>query len=64
MMGNVPYLSLRQDPLSRMENKLPKRTFDIVFTVILMHFIPNHINYCNNHYKINHAGTNLLPSKT
>lgn len=28
-----------------------------------MHFIPNHIDYCNNHYKINHAGTNLLPSK-
>mgnify|MGYP007098960482 CR=1 FL=1 len=30
MMGNVPYLSLRQDPLSRTENKLLKRTFDIV----------------------------------
>ena len=36
MMGNVPYLSLRQDPLSRTENKLLKRTFDIVFSLLFL----------------------------
>lgn len=36
MMGNVPYLSLRQDPLSRPENKLLKRAFDIVFSLLFL----------------------------
>ena len=36
MMGNVPYLSLRQDPLSRTENKFLKRTFDIVFSLLFL----------------------------
>lgn len=36
MMGNVPYLSLRQDPLNRTENKLLKRTFDIVFSLLFL----------------------------
>lgn len=35
-MGNVPYLSLRQDPLSRTENKFLKRTFDIVFSLLFL----------------------------
>lgn len=36
MMGNVPYLSLRQDPLNRTENKFLKRTFDIVFSLLFL----------------------------
>ncbi len=36
MMGNVPYLSLRQDPLSRLGNKMLKRTFDIVFSLCFL----------------------------
>lgn len=36
MMGNVPYLSLRQDPLSRTENKMLKRAFDIVFSLLFL----------------------------
>ena len=36
MMGNVPYLSLRQDPLSRTENKFLKRAFDIVFSLLFL----------------------------
>lgn len=36
MMGNVPYLSLRQDPLSRPENKILKRAFDIVFSLLFL----------------------------
>lgn len=36
MMGNVPYLSLRQDPLSRLENKILKRAFDIVFSLLFL----------------------------
>ncbi len=36
MMGNVPYLSLRPDPLSRPENKFLKRTFDIVFSLLFL----------------------------
>lgn len=36
MMGNVPYLSLRQDPLSRPENRLLKRTFDVVFSLLFL----------------------------
>lgn len=42
MMGNVPYLSLRRDPLSRAENKLLKRAFDIAvsLTFLCTLFIP------------------------
>lgn len=42
MMGKVPYLSLRPDPLSRPENKFLKRAFDIVFslTFLCTLFIP------------------------
>lgn len=36
MMGNVPYLSLRQDPLSQPENKILKRAFDIVFSLLFL----------------------------
>ena len=36
MLGSVPYLSLRPDPLSRPENKILKRTFDIVFSSLLL----------------------------
>lgn len=36
MMGNVPYLILRQDPLSRPENKILKRAFDIVFSLLFL----------------------------
>lgn len=36
MMGSVPYLSLREDPLSRTGNKLLKRTFDIVFSLLFL----------------------------
>lgn len=36
MMGNVPYLSLRPDPLSRTENKMLKRAFDIVFSLCFL----------------------------
>lgn len=36
MLGNVPYLSLRPDPLSRLENKALKRTFDIVFSLLFL----------------------------
>ena len=36
MMGNVPYLSLHRDPLSRSGNKLLKRAFDIVFSLTFL----------------------------
>lgn len=36
MMGNVPYLSLRQDPLSLPENRLLKRAFDAVFSLLFL----------------------------
>ena len=36
MMGSVPYLSLRPDPLSRLGNKILKRTFDIVFSLCFL----------------------------
>lgn len=36
MMGNVPYLSLRPDPLSRPENKALKRGFDILFSLLFL----------------------------
>lgn len=36
MMGNVPYLSLRPDPLSRFENKALKRMFDIIFSLLFL----------------------------
>lgn len=36
MMGNVPYLSLRRDPLSRTGNQILKRTFDIVFSLTFL----------------------------
>lgn len=36
MLGNVPYLSLRTDPLSRPENKILKRAFDIIFSLLFL----------------------------
>ena len=36
MIGNVPYLSLRRDPLSRTGNQILKRTFDIVFSLTFL----------------------------
>lgn len=36
MIGNVPFLSLRPDPLSRTGNKMLKRTFDIVFSLLFL----------------------------
>ena len=41
IMGNVPYLGLRPDPLSWPGNRLLKRTFDIVVSsVFLCTFFP------------------------
>ena len=36
MLGDVPYLSLRRDPLSLMSNKIVKRAFDIVFSLLFL----------------------------
>lgn len=36
MIGNVPFLSLRPDPLSRTGNKMMKRAFDIVFSLLFL----------------------------
>ena len=36
MLGDVPYLSLRRDPLSEMPNKILKRAFDIVFSLLFL----------------------------
>lgn len=36
MLGNVPYLSLHRDPLSRTGNLFLKRTFDIVFSLTFL----------------------------
>ena len=36
MLGDVPYLSLRRDPLSETVNKVVKRTFDIVFSLLFL----------------------------
>lgn len=36
MMGNVPYLSLRQNPLSMMHNRFIKRTFDLCFSTLFL----------------------------
>ena len=36
MMGNVPYLSLRRDPLQLTQNKILKRTFDLIFSGLFL----------------------------
>lgn len=36
MMGTVPYLELRKDPLSYVENRILKRAFDIVFSLCFL----------------------------
>ena len=36
MLGNVPFLSLRPDPLSKTGNKTLKRTCDIVFSLLFL----------------------------
>lgn len=36
MMGSVPYLSLREDPLSQTGNKMLKRAFDIIFSLLFL----------------------------
>ena len=37
MMGNVPILSIRQEPLAQPENRLIKRTFDVEAFKALAH---------------------------
>lgn len=36
MMGSVPYLSLREDPLEKTENRFMKRSFDLVFSILFL----------------------------
>lgn len=36
LIGSVPVLSLRRDPLSRTENRAMKRLFDIIFSVLFL----------------------------
>ena len=36
LQGDVPYISLRPDPLSRPENRMLKRAFDIVFSLAFL----------------------------
>lgn len=36
MLGSVPCLSLHEEPLSRIENRAVKRTFDIVFSLLFL----------------------------
>lgn len=36
MLGNVPFLSLHNDPLMRIENRVIKRTFDIVVSLLFL----------------------------
>lgn len=36
MMGSVPYLSLRKNPLDRTENRFLKRAFDIIFSGLFL----------------------------
>ena len=36
MVGTVPYLSLRQEPLNQLGNKVLKRGFDIVFSLVFL----------------------------
>ena len=36
MLGNVPVLSIRREPLSFIENRLLKRTFDILFSLAFL----------------------------
>ena len=36
MLGSVPYLSLREDPLDQISNQILKRTFDIVFSLLFL----------------------------
>lgn len=36
MFGNVPVLSIREEPLSKLENRLLKRTFDLLFSLLFL----------------------------
>lgn len=36
MVGSVPVLSIRKEPLSKIENRMAKRLFDIVFSLIFL----------------------------
>lgn len=36
MFGNIPVLSIRKEPLSQVENRMLKRTFDILFSLLFL----------------------------
>lgn len=36
MLGNVPVLSIRREPLELLENRIVKRTFDIVCSTLFL----------------------------
>lgn len=36
MFGNIPILSIRKEPLAQVENRMLKRTFDILFSLLFL----------------------------
>ena len=60
MLGNVPVLSIRREPLELLENRIVKRTFDIVCSTLFLCTISIYLYYCWSCYKDEFSGTYLF----
>ena len=65
MFGNIPVLTIREEPLTQMENRLLKRAFDLFFSPL---FPLYRISLCLYHHRYNHQAIffrpHLLQTKT
>lgn len=60
MIGNMPILNLRYEPLSKVENRFLKRLFDIVLSGIFWLLFSCYLPNCGNYHKIDFSRPCIL----
>ena len=65
MIGSVPILSIRKEPLGKIENKADKTHIRCnLLAALFMHIIPHYIPYCRSDHQNHFFGSHILPSET
>ncbi len=63
MLGNVPVLSIRREPLELLENRIMKRGFDIICSLLFLCTLFPIIHHCGTGYKDKFSWTCLFQSR-
>ena len=65
MFGNIPVLTIREEPLAQMENRLLKRAFDLFFSLVFsVYSIPLRLHHHRYRYQAILPRSYLLQTKT